>query len=311
MILLCPLPLGEGWGEGLSGPPSEQCTCAEDALVERTHRAQTLVIKRGRKPSSPTLLPAGEGSKLKKANPMKVRTSFCFAAIIFLAPNCLAQQRSRASLANEVRREFLHAWNDYKQYAWGHDDLKPLSKSYHDWYAEPLLMTPVDALDTMILMGLKDEANTTREYVATHLSFDKDISVQNFEITIRLLGGLLSVYEMTGDQRLLKLAEDLGNRLLPVFNSPTGLPYRYVNLKTGAVRGNITNPAEAGTLLIEFGTLARLTHRQVFYDKAKTRPGGNLQSPFADRPGGNVDQCRDREMDRHRQSHQRRDRQLL
>jgi mannosidase alpha-like ER degradation enhancer 2 len=130
-------------------------------------------------------------------------------------------------------------------------------------------MTPVDALDTMTLMGLKDEARTTREYIATHLSFDKDISVQNFEITIRLLGGLLSAYEMTGDKRLLNLAEDLGNRLLPVFNSPTGLPYRYVNLKTGAVRGNVTNPAEAGTLLIEFGTLAKLTHRQNFYDKAK------------------------------------------
>jgi mannosidase alpha-like ER degradation enhancer 2 len=172
-------------------------------------------------------------------------------------------------LANEVRQEFRHAWNDYKQYAWGHDDLKPLSKTYHDWYSESLLMTPVDALDTMGLLGMKDEARTTREYIATHLSFDKDISVQNFEITIRLLGGLLSAYQMTGDQRLLKLAEDLGNRLLPVFNSPTGLPYRYVNLKTGAVRGNVTNPAEAGTLLIEFGTLARLTHRQVFYDKAK------------------------------------------
>jgi mannosidase alpha-like ER degradation enhancer 2 len=201
---------------------------------------------------------------------MKVRTLFCLIAILLIAPNCLAQRpASRATLASEVRREFLHAWNDYKQYAWGHDDLKPLSKSYHDWHAEPLLMTPVDALDTMILMGLKDEARATREYIATHLSFDKDISVQNFEITIRLLGGLLSVYEMTGDTRLLKLAEDLGNRLLPVFNSPTGLPYRYVNLKTGAVRGNVTNPAEAGTLLIEFGTLAHLTHRQVFYDKAK------------------------------------------
>src|SRR5215471_2443552 len=177
--------------------------------------------------------------------------------------------QKRLALQNQVRTEFLHAWNGYKQYAWGHDDLKPLSKTYHDWYAESLLMTPVDALDTMILMGVKDEARTTREHIATHLSFDKDISVQNFEITIRLLGGLLSSYEMTGDQRLLNLAEDLGNRLLPVFNSPTGLPYRYVNLKTGAVRDNITNPAEAGTLLIEFGTLARLTHRQIFYDKAK------------------------------------------
>jgi mannosidase alpha-like ER degradation enhancer 2 len=54
-----------------------------------------------------------------------------------------------------------------------------------------------------------------------------------------------------------------------VFESPTGLPYRYVNLKTGKVRGNVTNPAEAGTLLIEFGTLSKLTHKPVFYDKAK------------------------------------------
>src|SRR5437879_27288 len=127
----------------------------------------------------------------------------------------------------------------------------------------------MEALDTMILMGLNDEAKSTREYIVTHLSFDKDIDVQNFEITIRLLGGLLSSYEMTGDKRLLKLAEDLGNRLLPVFDSPTGIPYRYVNLKTERVRGNVTNPAEAGTLLIEFGTLAKLTQKQIFYEKAK------------------------------------------
>src|SRR2546426_538417 len=171
--------------------------------------------------------------------------------------------------AAAIRAEFLHAWNGYKKYAWGHDDLNPLSKTYHDWYAQPLLMTPVDALDTMILMGLKNEADSTRDYIVKNLSFDKDISVQNFEVTIRLLGGLLSSYQLTGDKRLLNFAEDLGNRLLPVFDSPTGLPYRYVNLKTGKVRGNITNPAEAGTLLIEFGALARLTHRSVFYDKAK------------------------------------------
>jgi len=176
---------------------------------------------------------------------------------------------NKPQLATQVRAEFLHAWNGYKKYAWGHDDLKPLSKSFHDWYAEPLLMTPVDALDTMILMGLKGEAKSTREYIVKNLSFDKDISVQNFEITIRLLGGLLSSYQLTGDQRLLNLAEDLGNRLLPVFDSPTGLPYRYVNLKTGKVRGNVSNPAETGTLLIEFGTLSKLTHKQVFYDKAK------------------------------------------
>jgi mannosidase alpha-like ER degradation enhancer 2 len=197
------------------------------------------------------------------------RTAVVLFAVLLCPSPTFSQSTNKAELRESVRREFLHAWQGYKKYAWGHDDLKPLSKTYHDWYAEPLLMTPVDALDTMILMGLKDEAKSTREYIATHLSFDKDISVQNFEITIRLLGGLLSTYQLTGDQRLLNLAEDLGNRLIPVFESPTGLPYRYVNLKTGKVRGNVTNPAEAGTLLIEFGTLSKLTRRQIFYDKAK------------------------------------------
>ena len=74
---------------------------------------------------------------------------------------------------------------------------------------------------------------------------------------------------MTGDARLLHLAEDLGKRLLPVFNSPTGMPYMYVNLRTGKTSGARSNPAEIGTLLLEFGTLSKLTKNPVFYDKAK------------------------------------------
>ncbi|HEX8845562.1 MAG TPA: glycoside hydrolase family 47 protein [Pyrinomonadaceae bacterium] len=190
---------------------------------------------------------------------------------VISAPTARAWQQAlnKEVLAAEVRSEFLHAWNGYKKYAWGHDDLRPLTKTHHDWYAEPLLMTPVDALDTMILMGLKDEARRTKEYIIAHLSFDKDIYVQNFEITIRLLGGLLSGYQLTKDKRLLDLALDLGRRLLPAFDSPTGLPYRFVNLRTGKVRGAETNPAEAGTLLVEFGTLSKLTRQPIFYDKAK------------------------------------------
>jgi mannosidase alpha-like ER degradation enhancer 2 len=188
---------------------------------------------------------------------------------VVCGPTCFAQESNKKKLAAEVKAEFLHAWNGYKKYAWGHDDLKPLSKSHHDWYAEPLLMTPVDALDTMILMGLNDEAAATQRYILENLSFDKDIEVQNFEITIRLLGGLLTNYQLTNDKRFLNLAEDLGNRLLPVFNSPTGMPYRYVNLKTGKTSKPISNPAETGTLLIEFGTLSKLTGKPIFYDKAK------------------------------------------
>lgn len=191
--------------------------------------------------------------------------------VAFALPGCgrSSEKAHAAQVAKRVRSEFLHAWSNYERYAWGHDALRPLSKTAHDWYGQSLLMTPVDALDTLILMKLDAEATKAQALVVNNLSFDRDIYVKNFEITIRLLGGLLSSYQLTGDKRLLSLAEDLGNRLLPVFNSATGLPYVYVDLRTAAVRDPITNPAETGTLLLEFGTLSKLTGKPVFYDKAK------------------------------------------
>lgn len=206
---------------------------------------------------------------------MKIIKLVMLISALILALGCNSKKETKTisqrkpELAEQVRAEFLHAWNSYKQYAWGHDALKPLSKSHRDWYGVSLYMTPVDAFDTMILMGLDEQAREAKDLVLQNLTFDLDISVQNFEITIRLLGGLLSAYQLDGDQRFLDLATDLGNRLLPVFDSPTGMPYVNVNLKTGATGGSINNPAEIGTLVIEFGTLSKLTGDSKYFDKAK------------------------------------------
>lgn len=202
-----------------------------------------------------------------------------FSSVFLLSPTCFAQNASptaapmtdaeKAVMAERVRAETLHAWEGYKKYAWGHDEFHPLTKKPFDWYGHSLLMTPVDALDTLTVMGLKPQADEARVLIDTQLNLDQDIYVKDFEITIRLLGALLSNYELTGDKRLLELADELGRRMLPMFNSPTGMPYEYVNLHTGAVRGTKSNPAEIGSLLIEYGTLARLTGKQEYYDKAK------------------------------------------
>ncbi len=123
----------------------------------------------------------------------KSKVSISILLILSIVSSSFAQSKQKIDkkqLANQVKSEFLHAWSGYKKYAWGHDDLKPLSKSYKDWYGQTLLMTPVDSLDTLILLGFKREADTTRQLITENLSFDKDIYVQNFEITIRLLGGL-------------------------------------------------------------------------------------------------------------------------
>ena len=205
-----------------------------------------------------------------------VRSIFLFTIVVLIAASpgwffshSNSQSVDKKQMAAAVKAEFLHAWSGYKQYCWGHDDLKPLSKTCRDWYGTTILMTQVDSLDSLYLLGFKKEADETREYIVKNLSYDKDISVQNFEITIRELGGLLSAYQITDDRRLLNLADDLGRRLLPVFDSPTGMPYRFVNLKTGKTRDPISNPAETGTLLIEFGTLSKLTGKPIYYEKAK------------------------------------------
>jgi Glycosyl hydrolase family 47 len=201
----------------------------------------------------------------------RLTVSMAFLAVLAIADGAspASTTANRAEMAQRVRAEILYSWQAYERYAWGHDELRPLTRTVRDWYAEPLLMTPVDSLDTLLLAGFKDEAEKAKALIVARLSFDKDITVKNFEVTIRLLGGLLSGYQMTGDVRLLRLAEDLGTRLLPAFGSPTGMPYMYVNLKTGKTSGARSNPAEIGTLVLEFGTLARLTGKPVFYDKAK------------------------------------------
>ncbi|MCV2361956.1 glycoside hydrolase family 47 protein [Paucibacter sp. DJ1R-11] len=202
-------------------------------------------------------------------------SGLCLAAVATLAQAAPlpalkpVSEAESAQLAQRVKEETRHAWRGYKQYAWGQDALKPLSKSGHNWYKSSLLMTPVDALSTLLVMGLKEESDEARELIASQLNFDQDLSVQNFEITIRLLGGLVSAYQLSGDARLLAKAEDLGKRLLPVFDSPTGLPYTHVNLRTGLVSGTISNPAETGTLIIEFGMLSKLTGQPIYFEKAK------------------------------------------
>lgn len=61
---------------------------------------------------------------------------------------------SAESRLEAVREAFRHAWKGYKDFAWGHDELKPISKSYGEWFG--LGLTLIDALDTMWILGLKE-----------------------------------------------------------------------------------------------------------------------------------------------------------
>ena len=99
---------------------------------------------------------------------------------------------------------FKHAWSAYRNYAWGMDELKSVSHQSSTWFN--LGLTLVDALDTMWLMGLTNEFNEAREWVANRMVIAQDRDVNLFETTIRVLGGLLSTYHLMHDEAFLEKA---------------------------------------------------------------------------------------------------------
>ncbi|GLV42700.1 alpha-Mannosidase class I b [Carabus blaptoides fortunei] len=167
-----------------------------------------------------------------------------------------ANDRQRA-----VVTAFKHAWKGYKQFAWGHDHLKPITGGYQDWFG--LGLTIVDSLDTIYIMGLTEEFNEARDWVEKHLNFDVNRDVNLFEVTIRVLGGLLGAYHLSADRLFLNKALDLGERLLPCFESDSGVPYSDVNLATRKAHSPKWSPdsstSEVTTLQLEFRDLSRST----------------------------------------------------
>lgn len=176
------------------------------------------------------------------------------------------------ALAADVRSEFQWAWRGYVAKAWGKDEINPVSGTSRSFFIEghDLGLSLVEALDTLWIMGLDEEFQAGVDWVKTSLDFDVDGEAQVFETNIRLVGGLISAHLACGDPVLLAKAKDLADRLMRAFEaSPHGLPWRYVNLRTGAVRDPETNLAEIGTYITEFGVLGQLTGDKRYFDTAK------------------------------------------
>ena len=182
-----------------------------------------------------------------------------------------AQDVDWTTLAAEVKGEMRWAWHQYRAVAWGQDEVKPVSGTGQSFLIKgrSVGLSIVEALDTLWLMGLDAELEDAVRWIRQHLTFDLDGDAQLFEASIRLVGGLLSGHLATGERRLLDLAHDLADRMMPCFATPTAMPMRFVNLRNGSVKGSISYPAEiGGGCLPEYWTLSQLTGDRRFYDAA-------------------------------------------
>ncbi|THG04484.1 hypothetical protein TEA_022656 [Camellia sinensis var. sinensis] len=225
-----------------------------------------------------------------------------------LDPRWVAKKRR---MSHKVRKMFYHAYDNYMTYAFPHDELKPLAKTFTDSLVElgnlklehlpqeyhGSALTLVESLSSLVIMGNNTEFERAVLWLSDNLTFDVDARINLFECNIRVLGGLVSAHILATDStnslvimgnnteferavlwlsenltfdvdarinlfecnirvlgglvsahilatdstnrlvqrnyknQLLILAEDLGRRFLPAFDTPTGLPYAWINLK--------------------------------------------------------------------------------
>lgn len=211
-------------------------------------------------------LPPANMTRLPKQTPKKlppVQHAF--------GPESAGDARKRTQRRNTVRTVFVEDWNSYRKFAWMQDALNPISGTGKDQFAG-WAATLVDSLDTLWIMGLKEEFDEAVAAVAT-IDFGNTTTyrINMFETNIRYLGGLLSAYDLSNRQVLLDKAVELGDLLYAGYNTESMLPVDFIDFSAAqkglelSIEGSVVS-ASPGSLSLEMTRLAQATGNDKYYD---------------------------------------------
>jgi mannosyl-oligosaccharide alpha-1,2-mannosidase len=213
----------------------------------------------------PVHFPVKEIALIPKTKPTKLPpVQFNFAV------ETAERGATRRTRQAAVKATFERCWKAYKKHAWMHDELTPIDgghgEGFGGWGA-----TLVDNLDTLWIMGLKDEfEEAVVASMAINLGTSTTETVNVFETTIRHLGGFLAAYDFSGDKRLLERAQDFGEMLLKAFDTPNRMPITRWKPQEALNGPQEADPvvlvAEIGSLTMEFTHLSQVTGDMRFYD---------------------------------------------
>uniref|UniRef100_A0A286XFN5 alpha-1,2-Mannosidase n=1 Tax=Cavia porcellus TaxID=10141 RepID=A0A286XFN5_CAVPO len=208
-------------------------------------------------------------------------------------------REEKQKLGNQVLEMFDHAYGNYMEHAYPADELMPLTCRGRVRGQEPsrgdvddalgkFSLTLIDSLDTLVVLNKTKEFEDAVRKVLRDVNLDNDVVVSVFETNIRVLGGLLGGHSLAimlkekgeymqwYNDELLQMAKQLGYKLLPAFNTTSGLPYPRINLKFGIRKPEARTGTEtdtctacAGTLILEFAALSRFTGATIFEEYAR------------------------------------------
>lgn len=211
-------------------------------------------------------------NNVRKISPPKQQNTFKSASQLprylnnfsySLSSEDFSQMKNINMMQVRIREAAKHSWDNYRRYAWGYDMLKPRSREPDQWFN--LGLTIVDAADTLIMMGLTHEANLAIDWMENELKFDSQNENSNcFELTIRILAGLLSAYHLTGREKLKHQAIEFGNILLHCYDTESKIiPYSDIDLSTRKAHPPQWNPhsslSEVTSLQLEFRFLSQIS----------------------------------------------------
>jgi mannosyl-oligosaccharide alpha-1,2-mannosidase len=205
--------------------------------------------------------------------------------------------KAHETRADTVREAMRYTFKKYRENAWGHDDILPVSgghsSSRNGWGA-----FIVDSASTLALMGLWEELSHSIEHI---LGIDFTVAqdlVDPFETTIRYLGGLLSIVDLydaglipqdilheEARDLILEHAVTLAQKLGPAYDTPTGMPWPRVDFDTDQGEPNPTfvftddpnkreydhpviGPARTGSSILENRVLTRMTGDPIYTENS-------------------------------------------
>ncbi|KAJ3095222.1 Endoplasmic reticulum mannosyl-oligosaccharide 1,2-alpha-mannosidase [Phlyctochytrium planicorne] len=203
-------------------------------------------------PTKPDIAPEGPDSKPSPAQ------------VVGSGPSSPAKNKPVTPASWEDRRKavasaFDSSWVAYRTHAMGQDELKPISKAGNSWLH--LGISVFDALDTAWIMNRTDIFDECADWVVNKFEMKADIDANVFETTIRVLGGSLSAYHLSGREDFKGLAVKVAEKLMPAFQESSTLPLSSINLASGNPIGSPydVSTAEATSIQLEFKYLSHIT----------------------------------------------------
>ncbi|XP_041518395.1 ER degradation-enhancing alpha-mannosidase-like protein 3 isoform X6 [Microtus oregoni] len=246
----------------------------------------------------------GCGCRVPQRAPWSLVAATASLCLVLATSVCTARaapmsREEKQKLGNQVLEMFDHAYGNYMEHAYPADELMPLTCRGRVRGQEPsrgdvddalgkFSLTLIDSLDTLVVLNKTKEFEDAVRKVLRDVNLDNDVVVSVFETNIRVLGGLLGGHSLAimlkekgeymqwYNDELLQMAKQLGYRLLPAFNTTSGLPYPRINLKFGIRKPEARTGTEtdtctacAGTLILEFAALSRFTGATIFEEYAR------------------------------------------